>query len=408
MMNAHNLPIEEFCFGHDVVNKIIEFLNMSDKILLSMVSTDLKNKLAKCTKKDLDIRELMPCASVDLIEFVCNMGLREKFNCELCLQAASHNKLDILKWAKENNFPWNKIICIISAENFRMVYIQKENDCTCDDIFFCQKCTNKFPEEFRSQLATICDIAAYAGHLEILVWTNENGLELTNRTINTAAAAGHIEIMEYCFGRGLHITGDTCEAAAEGGHLHVLKWIHEKGIVLDLTVFTYASGQGHLEILKWLHANNFPHDPNKNLCSCAARGKHFETLKWLYSNGHALNEETCLAAAWGGDMEIIQWLYHRNCPWDTNACTGAASSGHLDVLVWLRNYGCPWNERTVNLAVYFGRFECLKWALENGCPHSANAYRSAVINKRPEIAKWLCSNGYPHDHSTCDFCNDRN
>jgi len=60
------------------------------------------------------------------------------------------------------------------------------------------------------------------GHLHVLVWAYERGLELTAKLTYIAAEHGQINILKWLRENGCPWDGWTCAFAAEGGHLNVL------------------------------------------------------------------------------------------------------------------------------------------------------------------------------------------
>ena len=76
---------------------------------------------------------------------------------DLCEDAARGGHLDVLKWARENDCPWDKWTCAFAAEGGHLEILKwaRENGCPWDE--------------------GTCSYAAYGGHLDVLQWARANG-----------------------------------------------------------------------------------------------------------------------------------------------------------------------------------------------------------------------------------------
>ena len=82
--------------------------------------------------------------------------------------------LEVLKWARENDCPWDEETCADAAEG---------------------------------------------GHLEVLQWARENGCPWGALTCFAAAESGHLDVLEVVRENGCPWDEETCAYAAKGGHL---------------------------------------------------------------------------------------------------------------------------------------------------------------------------------------------
>src|SRR3954466_14502240 len=92
---------------------------------------------------------------------------------EFCRLAATGGYLNLIKWARTNDCPWN---------------------------------------------ATTCSWAADRGHLKVLQWARTNGCPWDNSTSTYAAYGGHLEVLQWARANGCPWDADICVAAAQGGH----------------------------------------------------------------------------------------------------------------------------------------------------------------------------------------------
>ena len=132
---------------------------------------------------------------------------------QICSHAAKKGRIHILRYAKENDFSWNK---------------------------------------------ETCSSAAYNGHLDILIWLRKNGCPWESCTCSSAALNGHLDILKWARRNGCPWYKCTCSSAAFNGHLDVLKWARENGCPWDSNTCWSASMNGHLDVLKWAKENRCP------------------------------------------------------------------------------------------------------------------------------------------------------
>jgi hypothetical protein len=157
---------------------------------------------------------------------------------DYCSSVAMVGRLDILKWARENECPWNEYTCAMAAKG---------------------------------------------GHLEILKWARENGCRWDFMTCTAAAEEGHLEVLKWARENNCPWNEDTCSYAAKGGHLEILKWARKNGCPWNEKTCSGAAFKGQLEILKWSRENGCPWDEWTSFS--AAEGGHSEISKWASENG---------------------------------------------------------------------------------------------------------------------------
>ena len=129
-----------------------------------------------------------------------------------CWQVARTNKLELLKWIREEKkCEWDEETIQSAARqgNLEMVKYCVANECPIDEW--------------------ACANAAESGHLECLKYLHEEAKAPWDwRTAAWAAANGHLHILEYLVERKYDkYDAYACEYAAENGHLDCLKYLHE-------------------------------------------------------------------------------------------------------------------------------------------------------------------------------------
>ncbi|CAL6381156.1 unnamed protein product [Bathycoccus prasinos] len=161
-----------------------------------------------------------------------------------CWKVAETNKLELLKWAREEKkCRWSSGAINAAAEhgNLEMVKYCVANQCPVDE--------------------SACESAAKSGHLECLKYLREEAKAPWDwGTAAWAAHNGHLHILEYLVERK-YDQYDTCACkfAATNGHLNCLKYLHEtaKAPWDDWSVF-YAHEKNHPECVQYLLDNDCP------------------------------------------------------------------------------------------------------------------------------------------------------
>ena len=129
-----------------------------------------------------------------------------------CIQVAQTNKLELLKWAREEKkCEWDSGTINAAAEqgNLEMVKYCVAKKCPIGEW--------------------TCGNAAENGHLEVLKYLREEAkAPWSYNTASGAAKNGHLHILEYLFERNYRYNNAyACMDAAIYGHLDCLKYLHE-------------------------------------------------------------------------------------------------------------------------------------------------------------------------------------
>ena len=161
-----------------------------------------------------------------------------------CREVAETNKLELLKWAREEKkCEWNERTINRAAEqgNLEMVKYCVANECPID--------------------VEACALAAENGQLECLKYLREEAKAPWNSsTAARAAENGHLHILEYLVERKYDQYNEfSCSNAAENGHLDCLKYLHETAKApWDSDAVWEAHHYKHPECVQYLLDNNCP------------------------------------------------------------------------------------------------------------------------------------------------------
>ena len=232
---------DDICFKH-----ILPKLNRTDVKFLHGVNGETRalvkrSSRANDLKKRFDVREM---SSVSTLEVAWENKPSWWAERHFCWRVAGTNKLELLKWIREEKkCDWDSGTINAAARqgNLEMVKYCVANECP--------------------MYEDACENAAENGHLEILKYLRE---EVKARwdwnTATRAAKNGHLHILEYLVEREFDEYDEfSCESAAKFGHLDCLKYLHEtaKAPWDHVAVFA-AHKNNHTECVQYLLDNNCP------------------------------------------------------------------------------------------------------------------------------------------------------
>ncbi|CAL6419294.1 unnamed protein product [Bathycoccus prasinos] len=228
---------DDICFQH-----ILPRLNQTDLKFLYDVNTETRKLIKRSSraddlKKEFKVKEM---SSISTLEFAwehTSLWSYSFFQTIFCRRAAETNKLELLKWARE------------------------EKKCTWDGW-------------------TIA-AAAKQGNLEMIKYCVANECPIGTRACANAAENGDLEVLKYLREEVKAPWGwGTAARAAESGHLHILEYlVDRKYDQYNVLACSNAAENGHLDCLKYLH-ETAKAPWNKE----AVREAHPECLQYLLDN----------------------------------------------------------------------------------------------------------------------------
>ena len=241
-----------------------------------------------------------------------------------CSGVACTNKLELLKWAREEkNCDWDEVTIYMAASqgNLEMLKYCVANKCPINEW--------------------ACTEAARNGHLECLKYLREEAKATWDlRTADLAAKYGHLHILEYLVGR-----------AALEGNLNKVRYCAQYCVANECSI-------------------------DREACANAARYGHLACLKYLHEKAKApWDRRTAHWAALNGHLHILKYLVERKFDEFTEwACEDAAKNGHLDCLKYLHETAkVRWtSSRAVRKAFDNAQFKCVHYLLDNNCPIPRN------------------------------------
>ena len=238
---------DDICFTH-----VLPRLNSNDLKFLYEVNTETRKLIKRSTRaRDLKKRfKVEEMSSISTLEFACEHFPWDTFDHEVqeemneicfCSEVARTNKLELLKWARE------------------------EKECKWD--------------------GRTIEVVAFKGNLEMVKYCVANECPMNERACAFAADGGHLEVLKY-----LHEEAKapwewcTATCADEKGHLHILEYLVERKYdKFDEWACMYVAEKGHLDCLKYLHETaKAPWD--YRAVRRAHKNKHPECVQYLLDN----------------------------------------------------------------------------------------------------------------------------
>jgi len=235
---------DDICFKH-----ILPKLNSTDVKFLYEVNTETRklikrSSLACDLKKKFKVKEM---SSISTLEFAWehkSLWQRYWYKPYFCMQVAETNKLELLKWIREEKkCEWDGSTIKPAAiqGNLEMVKYCVANECPIN--------------------ALACTWAAENGQLECLKYLHEEvKAPWGSETSSWAALNGHLHIFEYLVERKYDKYDEcACWFAAKYGHLDCLKYLHETAKApWDSRAVRYAHKNDQTECVQYLLDNNCP------------------------------------------------------------------------------------------------------------------------------------------------------
>jgi hypothetical protein len=236
---------DDVCFEH-----ILPKLNGTDVKFLYGVNTETRALIERSSRKD-DLKKrfkISEMSSISTLEIAwenrSSWWSYWMIGQPFCSEVAQTNKLELLKWAREEKkCEWGDgtIQWAAGQGNLEMVKYCVVNGCPMD--------------------TDACSSAAVHGQLECLKYLHEEGkAPWDSHTAAWAAIYGHLHILKYLVERKYDkYTEYACVDAARNGHLDCLKFLHETAKApWDFQAVQYAHENNQSECLQYLLDNDCP------------------------------------------------------------------------------------------------------------------------------------------------------
>ena len=243
---------DDICFKH-----ILPKLNGTDVKFLYEVNGETRKLIKRSSrkgdlKKGFRVREMSSISTLEVAWEHFPWGTYNSVKGEMdetyfCLRVAYTNKLELLKWIREEKkCEWydRTIWAAARQGNLEMVKYCVANECHIEK--------------------EACAFAALKGHLEVLKYLREEAEAPWDwYTATWAAQNGHLHILEYLVERKYDKYDEyVCKSAAENGHLDCLKYLHETAKApWNSQAVRAAHAKNQIDCVQYLLDNNCPLPP---------------------------------------------------------------------------------------------------------------------------------------------------
>ncbi|CAL6299396.1 unnamed protein product [Bathycoccus prasinos] len=397
---------DDICFKH-----IIPRLNGTDLKFLYEVNTETR-KLIKRSSREKELKgrfKVEEMSSISTLEFTWEHYPWGTYDHEVeeemdephfCEQVAYTNKLELLKWIREEKkCQWDRRTINRAAlkGNLKMVKYCIANECPINEW--------------------ACVLAAENGQLECLKYLREEvKLPWDSWTATRAAQNGHLHILEYLVERKYDKYSElACADAAKFGHLDCLKYLHETAKApWDKYAVRDAHKNNHSECLQYLLDNNCPLPrgvcrdvverhvlPRLNRTDVKfLHGVNTETRKLIKRSSRAGDLKKAFNIGEMSSISTLEFAWENRSLWpsrwydETDFCWRVAQTNKLELLKWIREEKeCKWDDRTIFAAVRQGNLEIVKYCVAKKCPIDEYTCAWAAGKGNLEILKYLREEG---------------
>ena len=266
-----------------------------------------------------------------------------KWDEHTCLDAAMEGHLECLIWAGKNGCPMDRMNIYIKAthnKHLKILWWMSKNK----DYDLCSHAAEKGyldiliwarRNEYKWDEYTCLD-ASSEGHLECLKWARKNGCPWDERTCAWAAMNGHLECLIWATRNGC--PWDKWIYSGFDAVLHTLIWVWQNNYHLNINM---AVEYGNLDILMWARKVKHLDDWSYFDGEVIIEEGNLSSLIWIKKCDYSLNKSICLRVARTGRLDILIWAWENEYPCSKWVCFEATTYGNCDILKWIHAHGSP-------------------------------------------------------------------
>ena len=191
------------------------------------------------------------------------------------------------------------------------------------------------------------------GHLKVVQFLVEYGMNNYNDVLLQSSYNGHLEIVKYIIEKGAKNINESLILSAKYNKLEVVKFLINNGADIHVDneyILRYSAQTGHTEIVKYLIENGANiHIDDDYALRCSALYSHLEIVRYLVENGaniHAVGDCALRWSAMKGHFEIVKYLVENGANNIDNALSSSIENnddtlrtGHLEVIKYLIKNG---------------------------------------------------------------------
>ena len=235
---------------------------------------------------------------------------------------------------------------IVRDENLEVVKVVASHDCPrtmaaaggggCLNIIreLAQGCSLT-PEAYRNAISH--------GHYEIVMWMEQNGINITPTTedLNRAARSGNLELVEHFLNKDVKCDEVSVLFSVEGNNSAITRLLLNRQCTFPLRAIVDATRKGNYEIVRLL----------------------FETGRYTYDSDFVLS--AIREAAGNNFLDIVRLLTDRSVAYNSSVAELAANRGNLEVVKYLIEIGVPVNQYILTLAIFSKNVDLVRLLLSH-------------------------------------------
>jgi ankyrin repeat protein len=177
------------------------------------------------------------------------------------------------------------------------------------------KKNNKIYNAYSSLIKKISliDIISMLGHVNVLEWLKNSGLELkySEKSLHYASGNRHINVLNWWKNSGLPLkyNENPIDRTSLLGNIDILEWWKNSGLPLKYSnnAFEYASMNNHINVLEWWRNSGFVLKYTDYILYNALLRSSIGILEW-WKNIGLLKKDSKFIMPEGCSMKSLEWL----------------------------------------------------------------------------------------------------
>lgn len=236
--------------------------------------------------------------------------------------------------------------------------------------------------------------SAYGGNIHLVNFFVQRGAIRFRRALYKASKRNYHHVVEYIVNH--NFCGDLkwgLEGASRGGHLELIQYFIDRGIDDIQTIAYNASRGGHIDILRRFNINYSRGDP---VIHAALLGGHIDTIEYLVQQGAIFYCNDMEQVTKKGRAYLIKYFdtlpdVHK---WNF-ALKGAATRGDMDLIqLCIQNGAANW-DYGMNGAALGGHFHFVEYFIQMGACYWENALLASIEGGHKNLVKYFSSKVHP-------------
>lgn len=214
---------------------------------------------------------------------------------------------------------------------------------------------------------TLKNIYIVNGNLEIIKYMYYKKVIFDEDDIDICAENGYLDILIFLESKGINITNFTVLSAIERGKINVVKYIIKyKNTLFNFDWYIFAIEFNQFEIFKFLHISNCPFSSNFNILLVAACSGNLDIIKYIIDNVNFLITDSLI--------------------------TSAAANGHFDIVKYFHSMDFPIFDGIIDILTWSPKIEIIDFFIQLGYKFSFISFDNAILHEDFDLIRYLNCN----------------